>query len=444
MCQPVHELHLRHVQQRRARQYKLRPTQAGTDHDVRRGSGGRIDEDRPISRQPERRDTAVLHPGLRDRVVHRGERRLAGVEQTTYDSIHVSPRCSQHHASSHPYHVSPARGDDDAVGRDVQPDAVPLAERGSVRQVRIDLRDADLVRARPGSQEVDNARGEEVRPTEGRLDSEVPELDRHTHLMQDLPAHRLVARNLVPDSDNKIHDDEVARQFGFTGALVPGVEVFAYATNPPVAAWAEGFLTGGRLSIRFRRPVYDGEAITVTGVGSSDGFDIAVTGADQVVRAVGQAWTPAAHPAVKLEEYPARALPESPPPASTQSLTPGPLGTVIETATPDGCEAYLDGIGETLPLYREVGVVHPGILLRMVNAVLFRTVALGPWIHTSSDARLVGIARVGCTLEARGVVTELFNRNGNDYVRYDAVVLADGEPVAQVDHTAIWQLATAQ
>lgn len=253
----------------------------------------------------------------------------------------------------------------------------------------------------------------------------------------------MVARNLVPDSDNKIHDDDVARQFGFTGALVPGVEVFGYATNPPVARWGEAFLTGGRLSIRFRRPVYDGDTITVTGVAGGDGFDLAVTGADDVVRAVGQAWEPSAQPAVKLDDYPTRAVPDQPPPASADVLTPGPLGTVVESAEPAGCATYLEGIGETLPLYRELGVVHPGILLRMVNTVLFRTVALGPWIHTSSDARLLGIARVGCTLEARGVVTGLFNRNGNDYVRYDAIVLADGEPVAQVDHAAIWQLAGA-
>jgi len=40
------------------------------------------------------------------------------------------------------------------------------------------------------------------------------------------------ARNLAPDSDNKIHDDSVAQQFGFSGALVPGVDVLAYASHP--------------------------------------------------------------------------------------------------------------------------------------------------------------------------------------------------------------------
>ena len=72
------------------------------------------------------------------------------------------------------------------------------------------------------------------------------------------------ARNLAAESDNKIHDDDVARRFGFTGALVPGVEVFAYATQPFVAEWGEDFLTRGEIAVRFRRPVYDGEDVTVS------------------------------------------------------------------------------------------------------------------------------------------------------------------------------------
>jgi hypothetical protein len=39
------------------------------------------------------------------------------------------------------------------------------------------------------------------------------------------------------------------------------------------------------------------------------------------------------------------------------------------------------------------------------------------------------------------VVTELFQRNGHDYVRYDALVLANDQPVLEVDHTAIYRLA---
>ena len=44
------------------------------------------------------------------------------------------------------------------------------------------------------------------------------------------------AYNTAAASDNKIHDDCVARRFGFRGGLVPGVEkVYAYMAHMPVA-----------------------------------------------------------------------------------------------------------------------------------------------------------------------------------------------------------------
>ena len=40
--------------------------------------------------------------------------------------------------------------------------------------------------------------------------------------------HTVAAYNLSAASENKIHDDTVAKKFGFEGGLVPGVEVYAY------------------------------------------------------------------------------------------------------------------------------------------------------------------------------------------------------------------------
>ena len=47
--------------------------------------------------------------------------------------------------------------------------------------------------------------------------------------------HELVAYNTAIASDNKIHDDSVAHQFGFKGGLVPGVDVYAYLCWGPVS-----------------------------------------------------------------------------------------------------------------------------------------------------------------------------------------------------------------
>jgi acyl dehydratase len=246
----------------------------------------------------------------------------------------------------------------------------------------------------------------------------------------------VLAKNLAPESDNKIHDDAVARQFGFTGALVPGVEVFAYATQPFVAAWGEAFLARGTISARFRSPVYDGDEVRVL---PGDGDAFTLVGPDGSVRAEGTAALPDERLAVDADRFAVADLPVDPPPADASSLAVGTvLGVVREHATAEAHDAYLAGVGDSLPIYTRF--VHPGALLRVVNAVLYRSVRLGPWIHTGSDCRFLAPAPAGSTLEGRGVVTDRYERKGRQWVRFDALVLADGQPVMLTDHVAIYDL----
>ena len=67
------------------------------------------------------------------------------------------------------------------------------------------------------------------------------------------------AFNTAKESENKIHDDSVAARFGFTGGLVPGVDVYAYMTHQAVAKWGRAWLEHGTAECRFGKPVYDGE-----------------------------------------------------------------------------------------------------------------------------------------------------------------------------------------
>jgi acyl dehydratase len=253
------------------------------------------------------------------------------------------------------------------------------------------------------------------------------------------------ARNLAPDSDNKIHDDAVARQFGFNGALVPGVDVFAYASHPFVEAWGLEFLQCGRMQARFRHPVYDGETIgvRVSADGGLGGLTVAVEGEaddERGPRAIGEAW-PKASTDLDLSGFTSTPLPLERRPTGPDPIPLGPLGSIEEPVELARHEAYLEGINEELDIYRSERVAHPGALLRLVNDLLVRNVALGPWIHTSSDATFLAAARLPATLTADGIVRDEYERNGHRYVRYDALVRCEGEPVIVVDHTAIYRLA---
>jgi acyl dehydratase len=254
--------------------------------------------------------------------------------------------------------------------------------------------------------------------------------------------YTVVARNIDPSSDNKIHDDDVARTFGFSGALVPGVELFAYLTHPLVEAWGLDFLGGGVIDVRFRRPVYDGEEVVAAVQPSGDDeVDLALRGPDGSTRSAGAAGR-SARDRADLAGFAFTPVPDPVPPASSAALRPGPLGSISENVDEAASLRYLDEIGERLPLYAEKDVVHPGALLRMVNAVLMRNAVLGPWIHTASRCRFLGVAHFPTVLRAHGVVTDTFERNGHDYVRYDALVLSDDKPVMHVDHTAIYRVGS--
>ena len=222
---------------------------------------------------------------------------------------------------------------------------------------------------------------------------------------------------------------------------MPGVELFAYLSHPFVEAWGLRFFDGGRLEARFRRPVYDGDEVVADATAEDDGsFAATLTGPDGEVRAVGRAWAPDGATATSRDYA---TTPASSPllPTGPDPLPLGPLGSVEEPVTVEHHDAYLDGIGETLSLYRDDGLVHPGAQLRIVNELLVRNVELGPWIHTASKCRFLGVPKLGSCLRAHGVVTECYERNGHQYVRYDALVLSDDLPVMEADHTAIYRLA---
>ena len=252
-------------------------------------------------------------------------------------------------------------------------------------------------------------------------------------------AYQVSAYNLSAASENKIHDDAVAKRFGFTGALVPGVEVYAYACHAPVARWGRDWLERGAAECRFQSPVYDGDLVTVEETVAAEGIGLLVR-REAATCATGRAWMPEEDPPAMGETH-WQAPPSQRPPASEDSLAPGLwLGTHPFEVTPARAAEYLAAVRETDPLYAAAGLVHPGLLLRQCNQALVQNVVLGPWIHVGSAVRNLAAARVGDALTVRARVTATAERKGHKSVELDAWVLrGDGVPIARVAHTAIWR-----
>jgi len=256
-----------------------------------------------------------------------------------------------------------------------------------------------------------------------------------------LGPYRVSAYNTAHDSENKIHDDAVARRFGFGGGLVPGVDVYGYMTHLPVLRWGRAWLERGTAECRFYKPVYDGDIASVAANQADGGLDISLESRGEIC-ATGRAALPDSLPASPsldlFRRVPQRAERR---PADEESLAADSwLGIEPYPITPEATLRYLADLREAAPIYAEEGLIHPATILRSCNFVLSRNVVLGPWIHTGSRVQHLATAAVGDTLSVRAHITGNYEHKGHRFVELDALVLAgERTPVAHIAHTAIYR-----
>jgi acyl dehydratase len=255
-----------------------------------------------------------------------------------------------------------------------------------------------------------------------------------------LESYRVQAYNTAKLSENRIHDDAVAKRFGFSGGLVPGVDVMAYMMHLPVKRWGRAFLEHGLIEARFVKPVYDGEIANVTAEETDGVLTIEVESRGQLC-ATGTASLPTSAPSVSLADFSATAAVSERRPVNATSYEPGKwLGTVPRAWAGDAATEYLHDVRERDPIYAREGLGHPGLLQRVMNKVLVDNAILGPWIHVGSRMQLLSAARSGDELTARAKVTGNYEKKGHRFVELDALVVAGGTtPLAHCQHIAIYQ-----
>lgn len=257
--------------------------------------------------------------------------------------------------------------------------------------------------------------------------------------------YTIEAYNVSHASENKIHDDAVAQKLGFSGGLVPGVEVFAYASHLPLERWGRAFLERGEIDATFGKPVYDGKLATASAIEAPDGSLQFRVESEGVECATGSARLPTSAGALPdAADYSYRAPPaelSARPPADESSLSVGNLlSTAPAVLDSERHATYLRDVREKNDIYAREGIAHPGILLRLCNSALRENVVLPPWIHVGSRVRNLSLARVGETLSARTRVTANYEHKGHRFVELDCLLLAGDRPVAHVRHTAIYRL----
>jgi len=259
-----------------------------------------------------------------------------------------------------------------------------------------------------------------------------------------LPPYQVRTHNASEHSENRMHSDEVARQFGFKGALVPGVTVFAHMTQPLVARYGEAWLGGAIAEVFFAKPAYEGELLTVSARPNTNGagHEVVCSNEEGIELARMTSLIPGAAPAVDPRSDIAPA-----PPAGERPLVTWDLMEVGKSfpalawapTTADNVQWCAD-VRDDLPLYRsgDNAPLHPGFVLRQANFVLRNRFTLPAWIHTGSRIVFHRPLRVGHAYEVRAIPEEKWERKGHQLVRLYVAIRAGDETVAEVIHSAIF------
>ena len=266
-----------------------------------------------------------------------------------------------------------------------------------------------------------------------------------------LPVRSVIANNFAFESDNRIHADDVAAEFGFRGGLVPGVGVFAYMTQPVVEALGRDWLERGRITAHFIKPVYHDDSVTVHAAVESESplrFRVEVRNAEGQPCGVGEVELPDHPPAAPdPAAYPLRPmpLPADRFPCRIEAFGSGEtvLGSLEfevawQTAV-EGPEPFIDAVRDPLTIYRgKDAACHPALIAAQANQLLKENVDLGPWIHTSSVVQYFALPREGERLSLRGKVAKTFAKRQHEFVELDLAMFdAKDRPLAHIKHVAI-------
>ncbi len=252
--------------------------------------------------------------------------------------------------------------------------------------------------------------------------------------------HRVTAKNFSAASENRIHSDDVARRYGFEGALVPGVAVFGYLTHPLVERLGEAWLTESVSHVRFLKPAYEGDHLAISLEEADDGWHARCHNQAGTLLAELVTEHGALPPAEDQDIFAASRKPAERVDMTWPNVVEGqPFLPWHWQITEDGNHTYASQVFDHQPLYRTAA--HPHWLLGIANRALTREYVMPAWIHVGSTVRFRKLLRVGDTVEVRAVPLEKWERKGHQFVKlYLAYV--HGESIAtEIFHTAIFRVA---
>jgi hypothetical protein len=258
------------------------------------------------------------------------------------------------------------------------------------------------------------------------------------------------AFNQVPESENRIHSDDVARRYGFRGGLVPGVTVTAYLCHPAVAAWGMDWLAHGRARVVVNTPLYDRKRFRVEIEDASErAYEGVLIDEEDTRCATGRAELP--------ETVPDPPRMRGDPRIGEEFRRPRASREVMEELRERGMRAlyarwnagaeitgYLRDTSAMPKLLRSDGggYANPAFVLGLTNWALSANVGMDAWLHLQTESQNHRPIPRESELIVESAVANLFEKKGHEFVDLDVAtyLLDTREPVMSATLRAIYQL----
>ena len=228
------------------------------------------------------------------------------------------------------------------------------------------------------------------------------------------------ARNLPEHARNPIHTDEGGRAAGFDGALVAGVTIYAYLTNPVLTLWGIDWLREGSSLVEFKSPVLANDLVECVTILDKASLNINAT-VDGEVRAHCTAYMNKPY----LGNFSA---------SSGELLESEEIHLINEWAN------YGERAGDNQEIYSERGLIHPAVWPALANHIIEKNLVDGPWIHTRSKIFHHELVEIGSTANIESQVVNRFASRAGSRAVINISIKINGKKAISLEHEALVSL----
>lgn len=260
--------------------------------------------------------------------------------------------------------------------------------------------------------------------------------------------YRVLTTNIDRPTENQVHTPGAAGK-GFRASVVTGAVVFGQMTHPLVARYGSDWLERHWYEVRFMKPAYDGDALTIQTRPDPE--------AGQARAYRGSCFNAAGTELTAVATHRPDPLPEPDPlsrmapiewegerkPVSWELMAiDRPFRTYHWHTTLAEHRQWCDTLHDDLPIYREGKrpPLHPGAILDRGSKVISNQFYLDFWVHATSKVTTRRSMRVGDHVEVRCVPLKKWENKGNEWGLFYQVFLVEDVPCVEIVKTSIFRV----